>query len=179
MIELWFGLLCFMLITFTVLDGWNFGAGALHLIVAKTSRERRQVVAALGPAWSWLVRSREERVGFWLCRTALARDGELRIRCLLSLNMVLAVVVLGLATGQFANPLLERTMNLVTLPILAAYLIPLSVPPMVCAATLVIRSAAPLSLEKVTLAPPVDGACVSKAMAGRAKAAPALPALSK
>ena len=37
MIELWFALLCFMLITFTVLDGWNFGAGALHLIVAKTS----------------------------------------------------------------------------------------------------------------------------------------------
>jgi len=51
--ELWFGLLCFMLIAFVVLDGWNFGAGALHLIVAKTSRERRQVVAALGPAWSW------------------------------------------------------------------------------------------------------------------------------
>jgi cytochrome bd ubiquinol oxidase subunit II len=53
MIELWFGLLCFMLITFTVLDGWNFGAGVLHLIVAKTTDERRHVVAALGPAWSW------------------------------------------------------------------------------------------------------------------------------
>jgi cytochrome d ubiquinol oxidase subunit II len=52
-IELWFALVCFMLIVFVVLDGWDLGAGALHLIVARTPSERREVVAAIGPLWSW------------------------------------------------------------------------------------------------------------------------------
>jgi len=52
-VELWFGLLCFMLTVFVVLDGWDIGAGALHLIVAKTEEERREVIAAIGPLWSW------------------------------------------------------------------------------------------------------------------------------
>jgi len=51
--ELWFALLCFVLVVFVVLEGWNFGAGALHMIVARTPPERREVVAALGPLWSW------------------------------------------------------------------------------------------------------------------------------
>jgi cytochrome bd ubiquinol oxidase subunit II len=52
-VETWFALLCFTLTMFAVLDGWNFGAGALHLVVARTDPERREVVAALGPLWSW------------------------------------------------------------------------------------------------------------------------------
>jgi cytochrome d ubiquinol oxidase subunit II len=51
--ELWFALLCFMLTMFVVLDGWDIGAGALHLVVAKRDSERRQVIAAIGPLWSW------------------------------------------------------------------------------------------------------------------------------
>jgi cytochrome d ubiquinol oxidase subunit II len=53
MAEIWFGLLCFTLIVFVVLDGWSIGAGALHLIAARDGRERRTVVAAIGPLWSW------------------------------------------------------------------------------------------------------------------------------
>lgn len=53
MIELWFGILCFMLIMFAVLEGWDFGAGVLHLIVARPGTERRSVIAAIGPLWSW------------------------------------------------------------------------------------------------------------------------------
>src|SRR4051812_28731065 len=53
LVELWFVLLCFMLIMFSVLEGWDFGAGALHFIVAKTPAERREVIAAIGPLWSW------------------------------------------------------------------------------------------------------------------------------
>ena len=53
MVELWFALLCFMLTMFVVLDGWDIGAGALHFLVAKTDPERRQVIAAIGPLWSW------------------------------------------------------------------------------------------------------------------------------
>lgn len=53
MVEIWFGILCFMLTTFVILDGWDIGVGAVHLIVAKTDSQRRDVVAAVGPLWSW------------------------------------------------------------------------------------------------------------------------------
>jgi len=36
-----------------VLDGRNLGAGMLHWVVANTPEERRQVIAAIGPLWSW------------------------------------------------------------------------------------------------------------------------------
>jgi cytochrome d ubiquinol oxidase subunit II len=53
MVEIWFVLLCFTIVVFVVLDGWDIGAGALHLIVAKTQAERREVIAAIGPLWGW------------------------------------------------------------------------------------------------------------------------------
>src|SRR2546427_11532297 len=53
MIATWYGIVSFMLIAYVVLDGRNFGAGMLHWLVAKTPQERRQVVAAIGPLWSW------------------------------------------------------------------------------------------------------------------------------
>jgi cytochrome d ubiquinol oxidase subunit II len=42
-----------MLIIYVVLDGRNFGAGMLQRFVAKTPDERRQVIAAIGPLWTW------------------------------------------------------------------------------------------------------------------------------
>ena len=53
MVELWFGILCLTLTLFAVLDGWNIGAGALHRVVGTNEAERREVIAALGPTWSW------------------------------------------------------------------------------------------------------------------------------
>ena len=53
MVEIWFALLCFTLIAFAVLDGWNIGAGVVHFGVARDAMERRAAVAALGPLWSW------------------------------------------------------------------------------------------------------------------------------
>ena len=53
MIALWYGILAFMLTTYIVLDGRNFGVGILHRIVARNQAERRQVIAAIGPLWSW------------------------------------------------------------------------------------------------------------------------------
>ncbi len=53
MAEVWFALLCVTLTMFVVLDGWNIGAGVLHLTVAKSDLERREVIAAIGPLWSW------------------------------------------------------------------------------------------------------------------------------
>src|ERR1700758_5689904 len=53
MIALWYGILAFMLTIYIVLDGRNFGVGILHWIVARNQSERRQVIAAIGPLWSW------------------------------------------------------------------------------------------------------------------------------
>ena len=59
MSELWFAIASVMLAIYVVMDGFDFGAGALHLFVAKTDGERRQVLAAIGPFWDgnevWLL----------------------------------------------------------------------------------------------------------------------------
>ncbi|HYQ42406.1 MAG TPA: cytochrome d ubiquinol oxidase subunit II [Polyangiaceae bacterium] len=59
MAELWFALLGLMLTAYVVLDGFDFGAGLLHLFVAKSDAERRTVFAAIGPFWDgnevWLI----------------------------------------------------------------------------------------------------------------------------
>jgi len=53
MIAIWYAVVSFMLIIYVVLDGRNFGAGILHWFVARTPAERRQVMAAIGPLWTW------------------------------------------------------------------------------------------------------------------------------
>ena len=59
MAELWFAIAAAMLAAYVVLDGFDFGAGALHLFVARSDPERRQVLAAIGPFWDgnevWLL----------------------------------------------------------------------------------------------------------------------------
>lgn len=59
MFELWFGIVALMFTAYVVLDGYDLGAGALHLTVARSDRERRQVLAAIGPFWDasevWLL----------------------------------------------------------------------------------------------------------------------------
>src|SRR5215831_18249915 len=57
--DLWFAIAALMLTAYIVLDGFDLGAGALHLFVARNDRERRQVLAAIGPFWDgnevWLL----------------------------------------------------------------------------------------------------------------------------
>src|SRR3984957_10356477 len=55
----WFWLVAIMLTVYVLLDGFDLGAGAIHLLVAKTDQERRQVLASIGPVWDgnevWLI----------------------------------------------------------------------------------------------------------------------------
>ena len=53
MIEIWYAILSFMLVMFVVLEGFDIGAGMLQHFVGKTEGERRTVIAAIGPLWSW------------------------------------------------------------------------------------------------------------------------------
>ena len=48
---LWFCVVAFMLAMYVILDGFDLGAGILHLFVAKNDDERRTVLNAIGPVW--------------------------------------------------------------------------------------------------------------------------------
>ena len=56
---LWFCLVAFVLAGYVVLDGFDLGAGVLHLAVARTEAERRSVLRSIGPVWDgnevWLL----------------------------------------------------------------------------------------------------------------------------
>lgn len=55
----WFCLVAIMITMYVLLDGFDIGAGAIHLMVAKTDEERRTVLASIGPVWDgnevWLL----------------------------------------------------------------------------------------------------------------------------
>lgn len=55
----WFIALALMITTYVVLDGFDLGAGIIHLFAAKTDNERRTVLNAIGPVWDgnevWLL----------------------------------------------------------------------------------------------------------------------------
>jgi cytochrome d ubiquinol oxidase subunit II len=59
MATVWYILIALMLAAYVVLDGFDFGAGILHLLVARNDKERRTVLASIGPVWDgnevWLI----------------------------------------------------------------------------------------------------------------------------
>src|SRR5258705_10678668 len=56
---IWFCLVALMLTGYVVLDGYDIGAGIIHLLVARSDLERRQILQSIGPFWDgnevWLV----------------------------------------------------------------------------------------------------------------------------
>lgn len=57
--ELWFAVLAFMLAGYAVLDGFDLGVGALHLVVGRNADERGRAIDSIGPVWNgnevWLL----------------------------------------------------------------------------------------------------------------------------
>jgi len=57
--SIWFLLVGVLLVGYAVLDGFDLGAGTLHLFVAHDDEERRTVMRAIGPVWDgnevWLL----------------------------------------------------------------------------------------------------------------------------
>jgi cytochrome d ubiquinol oxidase subunit II len=56
---IWFCLVAIMVALYVVLDGFDLGAGAIHLWVARDDGERQQVIRSIGPVWDgnevWLL----------------------------------------------------------------------------------------------------------------------------
>src|ERR687893_325538 len=48
-----------MIAVYVLLDGFDLGAGAIHLVAAKNDRERRTILRAIGPVWDgnevWII----------------------------------------------------------------------------------------------------------------------------
>lgn len=55
----WFWLVAIMITGYVVLDGFDLGAGVLHLLIARTEQERRTIIRTVGPVWDgnevWLI----------------------------------------------------------------------------------------------------------------------------
>src|SRR5512146_504880 len=56
---LWFWIVAVMLTAYVILDGFDIGAGIIHLFVARTENERKMNLRAIGPVWDgnevWLL----------------------------------------------------------------------------------------------------------------------------
>jgi cytochrome d ubiquinol oxidase subunit II len=56
---IWFCLVAVMIAMYVVFDGFDLGAGVIHLLVARTTDERRVVLRTIGPVWDgnevWLL----------------------------------------------------------------------------------------------------------------------------
>src|SRR6478609_9267915 len=57
--NVWFVVVAFFWTGFFVLEGFDFGVGALHTLVGRTDTERRVAINTIGPVWDgnevWLV----------------------------------------------------------------------------------------------------------------------------
>jgi hypothetical protein len=134
---------------------------AAHSAARRPMRPGR-VGGLAGAVAGWLARGREERVGYWMCRTMLRRDVGLAMQCLLAFNLAAALVVVGLLTGQFGNPCREPAAPDALPPVLAVYLIALAVPVVVYNLSYCRDSAAGWVLAGAPLAGPggvARGAC--------------------
>ena len=56
---LWFWIVAVMITVYVILDGFDLGAGVLHLLIGRTEEDRRSIVRAIGPFWDgnevWLL----------------------------------------------------------------------------------------------------------------------------
>ncbi len=56
---LWYIILMTMLIIYVILDGYDFGAGIIHLFFAKDEDDKKTIIRAIGPFWDanevWLI----------------------------------------------------------------------------------------------------------------------------
>jgi cytochrome bd ubiquinol oxidase subunit II len=55
----WYLLVAIMITAYVVLDGFDLGAGILHLFIARTDEERQTIIRTIGPVWDgnevWLL----------------------------------------------------------------------------------------------------------------------------
>ncbi|GIM52499.1 cytochrome D oxidase subunit I [Capnocytophaga cynodegmi] len=106
----WYIVLMFMLGMYVILDGYDFGAGIVHLFFTKTEEEKRAVTKAIGPFWDanevWLIAG--GGVLFFAFPTLYASSFSGFYLPLMMVLWLLIFRAVGLELrGQFHNPLWE------------------------------------------------------------------------
>jgi hypothetical protein len=124
----WFWLVAVMITAYVVLDGFDLGAGILHLLIANTEPERQVVLRAIGPVWDgnevWLIAGGGTLYfafprlyasgfsGFYLPRPARAADpaiGSDRRRARDRRNQADRPTVGNQSTGAFGSSVAARS----------------------------------------------------------------------
>src|ERR1700680_3580760 len=104
---LWFCLVAVMLAGYVILDGFDIGAGVIHLFVAKNDAERRQVFASIGPVWDgnevWLLAAGGTLYFAFPALYASSFSGFY-----LPLMMVLWLLILRGTSIEFRNPIKSK-----------------------------------------------------------------------
>jgi cytochrome d ubiquinol oxidase subunit II len=105
---LWYAILAAMLTAWAVLDGFDFGAGVVQHIVAKSEQERATVLAAIGPVWDgnevWLVASGGVFVFAFPRAYAVALSGMYLAVCMVLWLLVFRGIAIELR-AQISHPL--------------------------------------------------------------------------
>lgn len=106
----WYIVLMFMLGMYVILDGYDFGAGIVHLFFTKTEEEKKAVTKAIGPFWDanevWLIAG--GGVLFFAFPTLYASSFSGFYLPLMMVLWLLIFRAVGLELrGQFHNPLWE------------------------------------------------------------------------
>ena len=57
--DIWYWLVALMLAAYVVLDGFDIGAGIIHLLLSKCEEDRQLILRSIGPVWDgnevWLI----------------------------------------------------------------------------------------------------------------------------
>ncbi len=73
----------------------------------------------------WISPPGPERTAWWLCRTFLQRDYNLKMRCWTSMAIVMAAIAMGWMTGKLSDPFLPNSDPVFTLACLYLMTMPL------------------------------------------------------
>ncbi len=98
----WFCLVAVMIAMYVIFDGFDLGAGIVHLFAARTDRERRLVLRSIGPVWDanevWLLAAGGTLVFAFPALYASSFSGFY-----LPLMMVLWLLILRAISIEFRN----------------------------------------------------------------------------
>jgi hypothetical protein len=95
---------------------------------APFGRLRPMTPSRIGSLRGWLGRTREERIGYWLCLTFLGRDAGLAMRCAMTFNLAAIALVVGAVHGPFDNPFREGEPLDSLFATMAVFLVPAAAP---------------------------------------------------
>ena len=106
----WYIVLMTMLAVYVILDGYDFGAGIIHLFFAKTEKDKKAITNAIGPFWDanevWLIAA--GGVLFFAFPTLYASSFSGFYLPLIMILWLLIFRAIGLELrGQIHNPIWE------------------------------------------------------------------------